>query len=224
MSAHTLRREISCCRIGDDVVFLDISRDRYFRLPSGLERAFLRFMDGGQLEPQSLEALVQRGVLLPDPVSEQQRVWAEAPCPVCSAMEMPSPPVRVDLRTVADVLLTTLRARWDLCTKPLEAILSELGPIVEGPAKAPSHGADAPYLFDCAAQFRRARLYAPVAMRCLIDSIAMTRFLRRRGLSAQIVFGVALNPFSAHCWVQSGDVVLNDSIGNVNAHTVIRVV
>lgn len=223
MSAHTLRREMSCCRIGDEVVFLDISRDRYFRLAPELERAFLRFMDGGQLEPRSLEALVQRGVLLPG-LAGGQPVWAEATTPLRSAMEMPSPPVHVDLPAGADVLLATLRARWDLRTKPLEAILSELGPIVEGPAKAPRHGADTPYLFDCAAQFRRARLYAPVAMRCLIDSIAMTRFLRRRKLTAQIVFGVALNPFSAHCWVQSGDVVLNDSIGNVNAHTVIRVV
>jgi len=223
MPAYVLRREISCCRIGDEVVFLDIIRDRYFRLPSDLERAFLRFMDGEQLEPRSLEALVQRGVLLPCSAGGQ-RVWAKAPTPLRSAMEMPSPPVRVDLPTGADVLLTTLRARWDLRTKPLGAILSELGPIAENPATAPRHGADAPYLFDCAAQFRRTRLYAPVAMRCLIDSIAMTRFLRRRRLAAQIVFGVALNPFSAHCWVQSGDVVLNDSIGNVNAHTVIRVV
>lgn len=222
MSAYALRSEVSCCRIGDDVVFLDISRDRYFRLPSDLERAFLRFMDSGQLEPQSQEALVQRGVLLPASAG-RRRVWAEAPTPLRSAMEIPSPPVRVDPRTGVEVLLTTLRARWDLRTKPLETILSELGPIASDPETAPRHGAGAPGLFDCAAQFRRARLYAPVAMRCLIDSIAMARFLRRRKLSAQIVFGVALNPFSAHCWVQSGDVVLNDSVGNVNAHTVIRV-
>jgi len=38
------------------------------------------------------------------------------------------------------------------------------------------------------------------------------------------VFGVKLNPFSAHCWVQAGDIVLNDAIDHVTIHTPILVV
>ena len=59
---------------------------------------------------------------------------------------------------------------------------------------------------------------------CLLDSIALVRFLARRGLYAQLVFGVTDDPFSAHCWVQAGDLVLNDTVGDVSAHTPIRVI
>jgi len=52
----------------------------------------------------------------------------------------------------------------------------------------------------------------------------LVRFLARRRLSASIVFAVTTNPFNAHCWVQSGDLVLNDTVGNAILHTPIRVV
>ncbi|MDR6990963.1 lasso peptide biosynthesis B2 protein [Luteimonas sp. 3794] len=204
-------------------MFLDVMQDRYFRLPPDLERAFANFMDGKQSESTLIDELRRRNILVPGSHGHQVG-WTIAEPPARSAMEMLEHPVRLSLATSAEVLLTTLRARRDLKKKPLRHILAALGPQIGGPGTDQLPGLKTQRLLDSAAQFRRARLYAPVAMRCLVDSIAMTRFLRRRGLPAYIVFGVAVNPFSAHCWVQSGDLVLNDSVGNVNAHTVIRVV
>lgn len=223
MTTCTLRDDLSCCRIGTDVVFLDVIQDRYFRLPPDLERAFANFMDGKHSESKLIYELRRQKILV-SASRGHQRGWTVAEPPACSAMEMPAHPVRLSLATSTEVLLTTLRARWDLKKKPLRHILAALGPAIGSAETARLPCLKAQRLIDSAAQFRRARLYAPVAMRCLIDSIAMTRFLRRRGLPAHIVFGVAVNPFSAHCWVQAGDLVLNDSVGNVNAHTVIRIV
>jgi hypothetical protein len=47
----------------------------------------------------------------------------------------------------------------------------------------------------------------------------MLDFLDRRGARASIVFGVTGTPFKAHCWVQLGDQLLNDSLDNVTPFT-----
>ncbi|MNN96111.1 hypothetical protein D3C81_2150420 [compost metagenome] len=52
----------------------------------------------------------------------------------------------------------------------------------------------------------------------------MAKFLARRGLHADVVFGVIGDPFSAHCWLQAGTLVLNDSIGNIDTYTPIRAI
>jgi hypothetical protein len=46
--------------------------------------------------------------------------------------------------------------------------------------------------------------------RCLYDSLSLTRFLSYYGQFPTCVIGVQTAPFGAHCWVQEGNVVLND--------------
>lgn len=46
--------------------------------------------------------------------------------------------------------------------------------------------------------------------RCLLDSLALMRFLALDGFMPRWVVGVRLAPFAAHSWVQCGPVVLND--------------
>ncbi len=72
--------------------------------------------------------------------------------------------------------------------------------------------------------FRLARPYIPIKPNCLLDSLALAKFLARRNLYADVVFGVTSDPFSAHCWLQTGTVVVNDSVGNVDTYTPIRVI
>ena len=43
------------------------------------------------------------------------------------------------------------------------------------------------------------------------------------GGGADWVFAVKGAPFAAHCWIQLGDIVLNDSVENVRAYTPIMV-
>ncbi len=44
--------------------------------------------------------------------------------------------------------------------------------------------------------------------RCLIDALALDRILLSRKMRAMLVFGVRLNPFGAHCWLQTTDAIL----------------
>lgn len=46
--------------------------------------------------------------------------------------------------------------------------------------------------------------------RCLHDSLALVNFLASESVSATWVIGVRTDPFAAHAWVQTGDLVLND--------------
>ena len=52
----------------------------------------------------------------------------------------------------------------------------------------------------------------------------LRRFLHRRGLDAAWVFGARTWPFAAHCWLQVGDVVINDRIDHVDRFAPVMVV
>jgi hypothetical protein len=72
--------------------------------------------------------------------------------------------------------------------------------------------------------FARLRLFYPRSYLCLFDSLALIHFLARFGVYPDWVFGVNADPFEAHCWVQAGNVVLNDTVARVSAFTPIMVV
>jgi hypothetical protein len=59
---------------------------------------------------------------------------------------------------------------------------------------------------------------------CLYDSFALLEYLSRYGIYADWVFGVQTRPFAAHCWVQHGDIIFNDTVEHVSGFTPIMVV
>ncbi|MGH8210344.1 MAG: lasso peptide biosynthesis B2 protein, partial [Steroidobacteraceae bacterium] len=59
---------------------------------------------------------------------------------------------------------------------------------------------------------------------CLLDSLTLVHFLARYSVFPQWVFGVKTDPFYAHCWVQEGDSVFNDTPDHVIGFTPILVV
>jgi hypothetical protein len=69
------------------------------------------------------------------------------------------------------------------------------------------------------AVFASLRLFFPRPYQCLFDSLALINLLARFRLYPDWVFGVIAEPFEAHCWVQAGGVVLNDTIKRVSAFT-----
>jgi Transglutaminase-like superfamily len=67
--------------------------------------------------------------------------------------------------------------------------------------------------------FERLRLFYPRSYLCLFDSLALIHFLARFDVYPDWVFGVNADPFEAHCWVQAGNVVLNDTLARVSGFT-----
>jgi len=50
---------------------------------------------------------------------------------------------------------------------------------------------------------------------CMFDSLCLARFLEYYGIFASIIIAVRTSPFEAHCWAQYGNLVLNDTMSNV---------
>ncbi len=54
---------------------------------------------------------------------------------------------------------------------------------------------------------------------CLFDSLTLVEFLSFYKIYPLWVFGVQMGPFGAHCWVQDGDFIYNDSPDHTGSFT-----
>jgi hypothetical protein len=115
-------------------------------------------------------------------------------------------------------------AQAQLKTRSLKSILEDVVTLRRKSTSSPSTAHTDQPLLQAATTFRLARKYVPLATTCLLDSLALMKFLARRHLHANLVFGVTNDPFTAHCWVQAGDLALNETVGDATARTPIRVV
>jgi hypothetical protein len=59
---------------------------------------------------------------------------------------------------------------------------------------------------------------------CLLDSFSLAVYLIQSGYAPHWIFGVKAQPFSAHCWLQIGSTVLNDTPEHVRTYTQIMIV
>jgi hypothetical protein len=78
---------------------------------------------------------------------------------------------------------------------------------------------DPPALDRAVRAFLVHRPFYPRDYACMFEALALLRYLAVRGFVATWVFGVRGAPFSAHCWLEHGGVVLNDDPDAVRAYT-----
>lgn len=188
---------------GRDVILLDLDADRYRRLGPRLADAYRAAIER---DPSPDErALLRRAGLLP----------ATGHGPIVQ-------PVKVALPQ-RDALVASLRGRPSIGGVAALA-RARLGLASRGLSREIAAAArwsgrasiDDPAACRRAAEsFEAARSWFPGGRRCLPDSLALHRMLSRRGLSAMLVIGVRNQPFRAHCWVQSGEWLLNDRLDAV---------
>lgn len=221
MTSHRVRDDLSFCLVDERPIFLDMSRDRYFRLSGKLERVFMLWLAHRTSREKDITLLVDRGILTDTPPSV---VGPREPAkePQISLLELPVSPATCRIRTVLEVFAVVCLTQLQLKTIGMKATVGRALASSNGPA-ATNVGLDLPRLSSVALSFLEARRLLPLDTCCLLDSLAMARFLRRRRMKVHVVIGVTSEPFTAHCWVQAADIVLNDSIGNVRTYSPIRV-
>ncbi len=219
--------DLSYCLIDGRPLFLDLAADRYFHLSDALECAFLAHLRGATASASDTGRLRGRGLLPAVARDGAQPASTAIDAPRESAMEpmQHGKAVRAGaaLGAFSDVSVVQLQLRY----RTLKDTLASMARYRDARAHVQDSGLSHALqhrLCEASAAFRIPRLYHPAATRCLPDSIALVRFLARRGLFAHLVFGVVAAPLSAHCWVQVRHLVLNDTVGNACAHTPIRVV
>ncbi|WP_447726036.1 lasso peptide biosynthesis B2 protein [Sphingomonas koreensis] len=207
-----LRDGVSFCETSGRLLFLDVPRDRYFCLAAPAEGAFARLVRRETIAgDQAIQArLAAQGLLISVPGDR-----VPAPC----AVPMPSSgvldkadeelPVSAPIAAVAALAraefglrLFGLRralhsvARRKAQVRP-ESLLTDAG--IAAPARA----------------FHAAALLASPLDHCLPRSLATARHYLSLGITVDLVLGVKIQPFAAHCWVQRGPLLLNDRIDTV---------
>lgn len=222
--AYELRDGLSFCLVDGRAVFLDMREDKYFMLPTFLNDTFVRYVGMEAIPHAPDPALLRAGLFASKDGASGTLLAASEVRPARSLIEEPETAPRLRLRTFFGVAKVVYAMRSRLANRPLGVVLDDLGQERERMAGAALLAGDdvaAQRLRSAAAEFSSIRRHIPVRMSCLLDSLSLVAFLARRGLSARIVFGVTLAPFTAHCWVQHGDLALNESIdGAVARHPI----
>lgn len=207
-----LRPGLSFAEVGDRLVFLDVAADRYFLLEPHGERALRQIMARDAAAGDNAAPLLHSGLLIP-----ADRPGLVAPCrpppsPRRSLLDANSAVAGwwVTVRAAGAVQASRARLRWRSLTTNLTM---PTGPIIANRATS------AERLARVAAAFARAAQWISSQDRCLAQSLAVARAARRAGLSVDVVLGVSLGPFRAHCWVQHGADVVNDRVELVARYT-----
>ncbi len=209
MGRYNLPAGISFCEVDGQLVFLDLGRDRYFRIGASLEQAFRSAVDGaGEVAEDQIERLRANGLITSDVVPETLE-RAVATEPTASLVERRQRRASVQPILLGEMAIRLLHARHIVRRGGLPGAISALraGKDRQSAPDRCSLSLVRPYL--------ACRGLLPFAPNCLRDSLALAFYLNRRGAPFQLVFGVKLAPFAAHCWLQDGPLVLNDSLDSV---------
>ena len=204
----------TCCLVSDRLFLLDLRQDRYFTVPDSPAASMRAWLQRGFAcaPPDDVTAPLRRGRILrpgdPEPTNAlKERVM------IPTALDCPA--VLDDATIPRGRQAAAIAAAWlRLRLRPLHRILSARH---YRSLPQPRGGSDA--ISSLAARYELGRAHTPITRNCLLDSLALDSLLARRGLDVALVFGVCPTPFSAHCWLQTPDLILNDSFDHVSRFT-----
>lgn len=210
-SAWRLPAAVHAVAVEEDIVFLDVQADSYMCLPGGADRLEVR--QGSRrvevVDDTIAEELAAAGLL------ERGGAEAEAPrefhLPPPRASAAPFETRRPGWSDVRDAVTAMAGLLTGYAGRPFADLILGAG------ASRPQAAFEPPTqdLLDIAVRFNGWAPYAPLPTKCLLRAFMLRRLLQRRGHEAAWVFGVTTWPFQAHCWIQRGDVVLDDTVERV---------
>jgi hypothetical protein len=230
--SYRLCEHVYWCERNSQVILLDLRADRYLALDPRASSLFPHLVEGNACSTtdketsELVDALLRRGLLtsgsregrndtsvaLPAPAFEVTadsfdgclRLRARDVYAFCFALGKTG--IRLRLLSLFHVV-TAARTRH----ARREACLGRTGRSCNLATRVAVFGRLRPLAFTA----RNA---------CLFESLAMIEFLASFGVDASWVFGVQTAPFCAHCWVQLGDTVINDTVERVRGFTPIMAV
>jgi hypothetical protein len=211
----TLRSGLSWCICAGQAVFLDLTSNRYFCLPEMPDTLFRRWAASETLTPDELASLIDWGVV---EAGEDGRMAATT-YPAASQDYAHENVLHGSATDVMAAITGQLRARCWLKLRPMASIAARLA----GERPATGDAQNEARLRQVAGAFVTSAMLLRADDQCLPRAIAARRLCHRHGQAAALVFGVRLNPFAAHSWVQCGDAVIVGDLENVRLYTPILV-
>jgi hypothetical protein len=233
---YYLAQHAHACVTNGQVVVLDIRRHKYIgigRVSSALLASYVEgwppMDEDGAVERKSADEsaratvtkMERMGLITRDPAQAHTATTQTIMTPAARTL------VQADLEDRPTVkwgfglrmLQACLAAAWDLNLCRFEQVVSRLrGRKMERPTTA--SGCDQQALFSVVERYVYARpLFFSARNACLYDSRTLLELLYYHRIFPTWIFGVHPEPFQAHCWLQLGDLVVNDAVENVSRFT-----
>jgi hypothetical protein len=220
--AYALRKSLSYALTPRWTIFLDLPSDRYTGLAIEAGMTLTKLAAGETIDGKDharLAPLVRHGFLRTDAEDDD----VAPPTRLDSTMDRPERSRGVSWRRSVIAISSLRRQERRRRTVPLMETVAGLAAHKADCGAAPTDE-DIDDLLAVAKAFDRASLLMGSHDRCLSRSVALAHALTGRGHSCDLVFGVATEPFAAHCWVQRDGMVLNDRLDHVRVYTPVLVV
>ena len=239
MQPYLLAPHVYPCVSGQHVVLMDLERDKYVAVaPADRLAAWVRGWPVGSMQaadtPDDADAgaralvsqMLAHGMLVSDPHVGKPAVPVSAARAARTLVEF-----NLDDRPRTGTALlwrfgrSCLQAQLALKLRPIQAIVETVRSRKTAHTTSDVRDVDPVRLRSLVATFTRLRpLFYTLRSACLLDSLTLVHFLAAEGIHADWVFGVKTGPFDAHCWVQHGEVALNDAPDRVRQYSPILIV
>ncbi|MEH0194247.1 lasso peptide biosynthesis B2 protein [Caulobacter sp. CCNWLY153] len=204
----SLAPDVYAARVVDDLVFLTIAADTYFCLVDGARHLTLGPNGAVEAQAEAARDLIAAGLIVEGPTSPR------APLPPPIAAELPIARVRPSLVCLVTAVRANLHAARAVKALSMSQLVALAGPRAQAPTKPPEAR-----LIEASQRFQQLAPWLPREGVCLMRSLQQKLFLATQGLTVNWVFGVRTWPFEAHCWLQAGDVVLDDTVEHAGGFT-----
>jgi Transglutaminase-like superfamily len=239
MARYALASHVFLCLNGEHLVLLDLKEDRYWALEASQTAGLDALVEGWPVKATdstesgvapseemlaAAEVLRGRGVLTDGAPPGKDATPVTARVPVRELVSETETSAGFRIGSWFTFVTASAFAKLTLRTWPFERVIQRVRRRKEhlGAGAAPLDAERARKLVEA---FIRYRVFLFSSKNeCLYDSLALLEFLARYGIYPDWVFGVQTRPFAAHCWVQHGNIVFNDTVEHVSGYTPIMVV
>lgn len=201
-------------RLDDDLVVLDLEQDAYFCLP-GVGREVSR-TSSGDWRPSGADiatSLVNSGLFLRGAIIE---------APTCAPLPVRTTRGMVHASKASPTDLLRLLAIWGREARRIHG--RPIAKLVRQSKRLKRGSADEAAVLHAVHLFERWSPLLPFQGLCLYRAYLLRAFLAAQGHGVDWVFGVRTWPFNAHCWLQLGDLLLDDDLDRVRLYTPILTV
>lgn len=213
MADYFLARHVHFCCRGDALIFLNLKQDNYAmvggEIAAAVRNLYLK-KPADQRTFDSLGELLSGGLLTTDGSVGKEIAPTNvelATEPLVDREVTPDPCIKAGhiRRFTAACTVADMRLRFGRIERTVRAVELRKISCASGPLEVQKAR-------QLTAIFHRLRSFFPRDYLCLYDSLALIEFLARYDVFPTWVFGVKLEPWAAHCWVQEGPFIFNEDV------------
>lgn len=231
MSSYLLPPHVHFCQRGNAFVFLDLKQDDY-TLVNGAAAAALEMLtlqpantliSSGHNLHEDLRELLQGGLLTTDGNAGRMVAPTQVDVAVEYLVEREAlGDVNVTFGQFINFLAACTKAKASLRWRRIEDTVMSVARRKQKHALQDSF--DEERARRLTAVFLKLRSFFPADYLCLFDSLALLEFLAKYRVYPDWVFGVRLEPWAAHCWVQHRHRTFNEDPEEAANYTAIMAI